>query len=107
MARTRRSVTYRDAEKYLKLIEQRFGKSAIEHWGVPRIVENWDGRGHFGICWEGFYEWSFYATTGSLKFDEADAEYGIRLPKVEIPASLSHIFSEPYDGCVLILYLET
>jgi hypothetical protein len=106
MSRTRRKVTYTDAEKYLTLINQRWGSHAFEIYGAPRIVEDWDGRGNIGICWDGPYEWTFYSTTGSFAYEEREPEYGFRLPVVEVPDSLSHVFSEPYSGSVLMLYLD-
>jgi hypothetical protein len=101
----RRHVTYNDAEKYVGLILQRW-KGFEELYGMPKIVEDWDGRGNIGICWEGPYEWTFYACVSSFGYVEREPEFGFELAKVEVPASLSHVFAEPYNGSVLMLYLD-
>lgn len=93
-----------DAERYKALIMKRF--ASWEDYGEPRIIEDWDGDGHFGICWDGPYEWTYYAGTGSLAYEEREPEFGFKLPIVEVPKSLSHVYAEPYDSCVLILYPE-
>ena len=104
MARKRKEITYADAEAYVELVKQRFA-AWVEDYGSPKIVEGWDGE-HFGICWEGPYDWAYYGTTGSFEYDEREPEYGFLLPKVKVPRKLRHIFSEPYNNCVVILYLE-
>lgn len=103
----RREVTYCDAEKYIGLIKERWGGDEVfEIYGEPKIVEDWDGRGNIGICWDGPYEWTYYSSIGSLAYQEREPEFGFRLPIVPVPASLSHVFSEPYNGSVLMLYFE-
>lgn len=102
----RRHVTKLDAEKYLKLIEQRWGTDVYNEYDKPIIREDYDGRGHIAIIWYGPFEWSLYSTTGSFAYEEREPEWGTLLPKVKIPASLKHIFSEPANPAVLMLYLE-
>lgn len=107
--RKRTKVSANDAEDYLELIRKRWSTSemdAFEMYGNPKIVPDWDGHGHFGICWDGPYEWTYYTTIGSLKYEEREPEFGIRLPIVEVPTKLGHVFSEPYNQSVLILYFE-
>ena len=106
---TRRTITANDAEGYRRLVMKRF-KSWLDDAGQPEpvAIENWDGRGHWAIVWEDGapYEWAYYGTSGSFEYAEREPEFGFRLPIVEIPDSLSHIFSEPYNNCVVMLYLE-
>lgn len=103
---TRRNITKRDAEGYIELVKARFASWIEAGYSGPVAVENWDGEGHWGICWEGPYEWAYYSTTGSFAFEEREPEFGFRLPIVPVPDSLKHIFSEPYNSCVVVLYLE-
>ena len=102
---TRKTVSKTDAEKYIGLVKQRFA-AWVEDYGSPKAVENWDGHGHWGICWDGPYEWAYYGTIGSFAFAEREPEFGFRLPIVQVPDSLSHVYSEPYNSCVVVLYLE-
>lgn len=102
---TRRTITRKDAEGYVELVKQRFA-AWVEDYGSPTIVEDWDGHGHFGICWDGPYEWAYYGTSGSFAYEEREPEFGFRLPIVDVPASLKHIFSEPHNSTVVVLYLE-
>lgn len=102
----RREVTYRDAERYVKLLPKRWGKDVFELYGKPVIRENWAQLGDLVIIWEGPFEWTVYSTINSLAYAETEPEFGIHLPIVEIPRSLSHIFSEPVNGSVLALYLN-
>lgn len=103
---TRRSVTRKDAEAYVELVKKRFAAWIDAGCGDPTLVEDWDGDGHWGIAWEGgCYEWAYYASVGSLGYEEREPEFGIKLPIVKVPKTLSHIFSEPYNACVLMLYV--
>jgi hypothetical protein len=114
MVRKRTTVSALDAEAYIELIKMRFASWIYDEDGNEvqgsdlTAVENWDGNGHWGICWESNapYEWAYYASVMSLGYQEREPEFGFRLPIVKVPAKLSHIFSEPYNGYVLMLYLE-
>lgn len=101
----RRSVTANDAEKYRRLVMERFASWLEADYPEPKAIENWDGRGHWAICWEGPYDWAYYGTVGSFAYEEREPEFGFRLPIVTVPDSLSHVYSEPYDSCVVVLYL--
>lgn len=102
----RKTITEDDAKAYVQLVKIRFASWVDAGYGDPVAVENWDGNGHWGICWEGAYEWAYYGTTGSFEFEEREPEFGFRLPIVKVPGKLKHIFSEPYNACVVVLYLE-
>jgi hypothetical protein len=101
----RTSITYRDAEAYVSLIKERFVSWVNAGYGDPMIIEDWDGEGHFGICWDGPYCWTYYAGSGSFEYEEREPEFGFKLPVVSVPKRLDHVFAEPYDGGVLVLYM--
>ena len=104
---TRRTITKRDAERYCALVRKRFASWIDAGYAGPKAIEDWDGHGHWGICWDdGPYDWAYYGSTGSFGYEEREPEFGIRLPIVPIPASLSHVYSEPYFATVVVLYLE-
>lgn len=100
-----RTITERDVEGYRRLVMKRFASWIEAGYDEPKAVENWDGHGHWAICWEGPYEWAYYGTSGSFEYEEREPEFGMRLPKIDVPAKLRHIFSEPYNSCVVVLYL--
>lgn len=105
---TRRTITERDARAYAELVKIRFADWIEAGYSGDVIVkENWDGEGHWAIIWDGPYEWSYYASGNSFAFAEKEPEFGIALPIVPVPASLKHVFSEPYNSGVLVLYLDT
>lgn len=109
----RRTITRKDAEKVLALIEKRFASWLYTEEGDlyppthPKIVENYDGRpGQFAIMWDGGpYEWSYYGSLMSMGYAEREPEFGIRLPIVEVPASLYHVFTEPINSYTIGIYL--
>lgn len=101
----RRTITSNDAALYVELVKIRFASWLEDGYDEPKAIENYDGRGNWGIAWEGPYEWAYYGTTGSFAYAEREPEFGITLPIVEIPSKLSHVFSEPANSCVVMLYL--
>jgi hypothetical protein len=98
----RKNVTAKDAERYLDLVLRKLCVWE-ELYGKPKIVADWDGRGHYAICWDGPNDWA--ALAGDMEYTVKDPEFGVTLPRVEIPDSLRHVLAEPYDGCTLVLYL--
>jgi len=103
----RRNITALDANRYLELVKERFASWIEAGYDGPKAIENWDGNGHWAICWDGGpYDWSYYGTIISFGYVETEPEFGFRLPKIKVPASLSHVYSEPYDNTVVVLYLE-
>lgn len=103
----RKTITARDAEAYRNLVMIRFASWIEADYDEPKVIANWDGDGHFAVVWDGGpYEWAYYGTTGSFAYAEREPEYGIRLPIVKVPDSLSHVFSEPHNSQVVVLYLE-
>jgi hypothetical protein len=104
----RSTITENDARLYIELIKIRFGDWIDAGYNAPKAIENYDGRGHWGIAWEGGpFEWAYYGTIGSFAYEEREPEFGSRLPIVKVPSKLGHVFSEPANSCVVMLYLDS